>query len=732
MTATEQDPLAMFRPQHANEKPDAPNNDPLFAFRPETEQKKYKQPVQPIYEPSAEALPGGEAPWWEKFGQALSMQSRMSKAVEPQATPTMGKAALSGLTLGASELVPGLNVGEEYPEIKEAYKLGASLPTIGVLNKVFSGPLIKLAEKSPVATKALTSLADMMGWGATGATEKALTDAFQGKMPEAEDVLAHGAEWAALDAVLKGAGLGGKFATWLVDKAKRTQKPSWEVINTLLTDMKKEGIPISATDRVTAKVLSELEKPIEEARGKEIRLSKEAPPEGAERVGIETLKAAPEALPTEPKVDLATKKIEPVQFERIDANSEALATPYQPGEIDAQGAMQQIERTRADELVESVGERAETEKVLGENIKADIEKNFKEAEKQYQPLYQEVKTAAKDIKHKPNSTIKLANSILDHINSLKTRPEGYQKVINTLNDNLQDMGYYIAEVRGGKLLVRDASGNPIKLTPFAVQEEVSLSQTMELAQRLNKIVDYDIVGPSIKNQLKPVVNSLKKEIKEALESANPDLSKKFIQAEGLYADTAKKYGNEVITGIRGQQKAERVASSLLEPTVLENLKKIVNPAQFNAVQREILQHLRDLPFEKARRAYREVAPFLDKPAQDAARSIISHKAPHGKFAPVAEIKSGIITDLNKAFTTGQRPNKVLDLWKTVKGQKLIEEALEGTPNKKEVLEYLRKQSFYDFASSVVNEAGEAQELQKARHLSERSCHCPKSSSDRGR
>ncbi len=239
--------------------------------------------------------------------------------------------------------------------------------------------------------------------------------------------------------------------------------------------------------------------------------------------------------------------------------------------------MQQIERTRADELVESVGERAETDKVLGENIKADIEKNFKEAEKQYQPLYQEIKTAAKDIKHKPNSTIKLANSILDHINSLKTRPEGYQKVINTLNDNLQDMGYYIAEVIGGKLLVRDASGNPIKLTPFAVQEEVSLSQTMELAQRLNKIVDYDIVGPSIKNQLKPVVNSLKKEIKEALESANPDLSKKFIQAEGLYADTAKKYGNEVITGIRGQQKAERVASSLLEPTVLENLKKDRQP-----------------------------------------------------------------------------------------------------------------------------------------------------------
>lgn len=707
MTATEQDPLAMFRPQYANEKPDAPapNDDPLFAFRPDTEQKKYKQPVEKATD---ETLPGGKAPWWEKLGKAFALQSRVSNAVEPEATPTIAKSALSGATFGATENIPGLKVGEEFPEIAEAYKMSASLPTIGALNKVFSGPLIKLAEKSPYATKALTSLADIMGWGATGAAEKTLTDAFQGKMPSAEDVLSHGAEWGALDAVLKTAGLGGRFASWVLGKAKSTKQPSWEVINGLLSEMKNEGIDISATDRVTARVLSEFEKPVEATKGKEIRLSKEAPPTATEKVGVETLKAAPEyeALPAELKIDLSKKKIEPVQFERISANSEALAEPYKPGAIDAQGAMQQIERTRADELIESLGERAETEKVLGESIKADIEKSFKEAEKQYQPLYSEVEAGAKEIKHKPDSTIKLANTILDHINSLKTRPEGYQKVINTLNDTLQDMGYHIVETKGGKILVRDAAGNAVKLKPLAIQEEVALSQTMELARRLNKIVDYDIVGPSIKNQLKPVVNSLKKEIKKALEVADPSLAKKFSQAEGMYGDTAKKYGHEAITGIRGQQKPERIASNLLEPTTLENLKKIVNPTQFNAIQREILQHLRDLPFEKARRAYREIAPFLDKNAQDAARSLISHKAPHGKFAPVMEVKGGIINDLNKAFTTGQRPSKVLDLWKTVKGQQLIEDALKGTPNKKEVLEYLRQQSFYDFASSVVNEAGE--------------------------
>ncbi len=723
MTVTE-DPLAMFRPQYKNEKPDTPDNDPLFAFRPSSEQQQYKQPVAAAEPMRDETLPGGNAPWWQKFGKALSMQSRVSNAVEPKAAPTVGKAALSGATFGGSELIPGLKVGEEYPEIATAYKTGAGLESIGGLHKLFSTPLIKLAEKSPYATKALSSLADMIGWGVTGATEKALTDVFQGKMPSSEDLLAHGGEWAALDAALKTAGLGGRFASWLVGRAKSTKQPPWQVVNDLLTNMKQEGVDISATDRVTARVLAEFEKPVEEATkaAKEIKLSKGLPLETPEKVGIETLETAakrppsgpfgqtppapPEyrTIPPEQRVDLANRKIEPVELNKISERSEALSEPYKPGGIDAESAMQEIGKSRADELVEKLGERAETEQQLGHNIKADIEKSFEAEQQKYTPLYQEVETGAKNIMHKPNSTIKLVNSILEHINALKTRPEGYAKVINTLNTSLEDMGYHIAE-SGGKVLVRDAAGKPINLKGFTVQEAVPLSKSMELARRLNKIVDYDIVGPSIKNQLKPVVSALKKEIKAALAEANPALHKKFVEAEGLYASTAKKYGNEVITGIRGQAKPEHVAASLLEPTVLEHVKKTVSPAQYNELQREILQHLRDMPFAKARSAYREIGPFLTKDAQDAARSIIAHKSPRGAFATAQDIKGGIITDLNKAFTTGERPKKVLDLWKTIKGQKLIEEALKGTPNKAEVLEYLRRQSFFDFASSVVDPSG---------------------------
>jgi len=716
-----QDPFALSRPQNENEKPESDPNDVFFSVRPEVEKEKYKKP-----EPIPESMPGGSAPWYEKFGKALSLQGQA--APQPKAFPATAKSVASGATFGLSENVPGLKITDEekkeYPEIIEAYKAGAGLESIGLLNKAFNNPLVKLASKSPVASKALTSLAEITGWGLTGATDKVLTDSFQGKMPTAEDVLTHGADWAALDAVLKGAGLTGKFASWLIGKSKKSVKPSWQLVNDLINDMKKEGIDISQTDRVTSKVLSELEKPIEQAKTtvKDIKLSQKPYPETPEVIGKVTLGTAPKTPPSGPfgqtppsppsyekvsigfkPAEVASKKLEPIQFKTVSDSAEKLSEAYQPKEVSFDKSYERLAKQRTESLVESVGERADTEKLLGENVQKDIDANFKKAEETYTPLYKEVESGAKNVQHSPKATIDLVNNVLKEINYLKTKPEGYQKVINTLSSTLDDLGVKVVEFNN-KLILRDIKGNPIKLEKLLVKEDISLSKTMELARRLNKIVDYDIVGASIKNKLKPVVKSLKNEIKETLKKSNPDLHKKFIQAESSYADTAKKFGNDSISDIRYQSKSEKVAARILEPTVLENLKKTTTPGQYDQIQREIVQKIKEMPFDKANKVYREVSPFLDKKSQDAARSLIAGKAPK-KITKFDTIKNNIVSDLNKAFSTGERPKKVLDLWKTIKGQNLIEKALDNSPNKKEILGYLKKQSFLDFASSIIEKDG---------------------------
>lgn len=674
-----QDPFAQSRPEYKNEKPDADPNDIFFSARPEVEKKIYKTPYD-VKEPSKEQLKEMSPQERHQFVQDMKTERefRQSKGFV--------KGTTSGLTLGLSENIPGLKPEEGDFLSGFGELIGSTVPITGIYN-ILGKPLVKLASKSPFAAKALESIASMAGWGITGATTEALEDAFQGKVPSAEDVLTHGAEWAVLDGILQGAGLVGKFGKWILGKAKTEKKPSWEVINDLLTDMKKEGIDVSQTDRVTAKVLSELEKPIAEAQGKEIKLSEKP------KTGI-TLPAQ------EAKTDLLKNKIEPLKYEKLDTNVEALSEPYQPKEVKIDKSFENLSKDRTEGLIEELGERAETKKELGESVKSDIENRFKEERAQYEPLYKEVEEGAQKIIHSPKETINKTESILEEINSLKTRPEGYQKVINTLNDSLKDMGYHIVE-QNNKLMMKLFG----EVKPLAVSEQVSLSKTMELARRLGKIVDYDIIGPSIKNKIKPIITSLKTEIKAELKTASPELFEKFIEAEGKYAETANKFGKESITGIRGQEKSEKISTNLLEPTTLEHLKKVVTPAKYNQIQREIIENLRDMPFDKAKKLYRELAPHLDKNAQDAARSLITSKAPK-KVTSFESLKDNIINELNKSFSTGKRPKNVLDLWKTQKGQQLVKKSLEGTKNEKEIVDYLAKQSFHDFTKSVIEPSGE--------------------------
>lgn len=686
---------------------------------------------------------------WTERGDRFDVSSPILSQ-SPQELLQSGKALASGATFGASETFPGMAVDEENnPEVSALYKTIGSFSPISRLNMFFNNPLTKLAAKSPYLKGSLNALAEMTGWGLTGISDKILTDSFKGEIPDFEKVLEHGADWMAFDAVLKSLGATGKFAKWLLGYSKSTKEPSWKVVNDIFTDMKQKGIDISDKDRATAYVLSQFENNFANLakESKPIKLSQKPAASVTEQLAQEKLgmkpevameypfgprsdivkipketpkniqlskKSEPTPLETKAKeilpknqvsnIDLKNKKIEKLEYEKISRNSQNLSEPYQPNEIDAQSAINKLGENRTSSLIEQVGERAINKKSLGETIKSDIESGIKTAKETYEPLYQSVKEGAKSIKHKPSSTIDLAESILKNLNTLQVKPEGYKKVISTINDALSDMGLKIhdfGDVHG----FLDANGNKLNIKNLRLNDDVSLDKTIELAKRLNEIINYDIIEPSIKDVLKPIVGSLKEEIKSVLKKESPNLFKNYLNAETNFAKSADKFRNKIIKNIRGSDKLEKVADTLLETSVLENIKKTVSPEKFKQVEREVVENLKDMSFEQANKSYREIAHLLDKKAQDAARSIIASKSPYGKVLTPSKIHESIISDLNKAFTTETRPSNVLELWKTIKGQKLINEALEGTPNKKEILKYLQEQSFYDFTKSVVDKSG---------------------------
>lgn len=583
----------------------------------------------------------------------------------------------AGTTLGASKLyekiMPGVEEAEGVNRESKEYKFGelaGSFLPVERLYGFFGKSLGSLAEKSPILKNQLQSLANITGASLTGATISGAEELSEGKMPSAEKMLEHGAEWAALDAILQGLGVAGRFAAGLANKAKGTGKPNWEVLNDTLNQLKEEGIDFSVPDRVATRALSILEK-------------------------TET-KAAQE-------FDLMSRKIEPRNVSILNEGALEKAEQYKPKDFEAEKIYEDLSRTEAEDLMDQIAPRAESEQTLGKNIQEDIQNQFSEAEKTYEPLYQEVESKIQDVTHNPKSTINLANNIVKEINSLKTRPEGYQKVINTLNDALSDLGYHVIEMKGGKIILQSPKGFEVK--PLEIFEDVPLSRTMELARRLNKIIDYDLIGPSIKDKLKPVVKSAKNEIKSTLETIDKDLSSKFSQAELNYGKTAEKFGRDSVIKARAEEATEKIADYIKNPSSLENLRNVTSPLQYKQIQRELLEHLNNLEYARGKSFLREIQNHLDDETSYLAKEILNEKRPMSPLAKSKKIKKGVVDELSTSILDGSRPNKILELWKTSEGQKLIKDTLSTSPNKNEILKYIQKQSFYDFAKSFVGPDG---------------------------
>ncbi len=739
------DIFASSRPV-TNEKPESDPNDIFFSSRPKKvqEQFKVKNPFEtkPVSKEQYDNMSMSEK---LQYGKDLEKEQRFNFS------RGFTKGLAGDLSFGASENVEWLAPEKGDDAVASiGGALAGSLPSIGIINKGINYGLKPAIKYAPKVMKYAKGAITAFGTGASLEAGKQGVNAISGNEVDLSKIPEHGAEWVAIDLALGLLGKGGQLAKWIYNKSKGSNKQSMAVVNDLLTDMKKSGIDISDTDRATSFVLSEFEKDASKVvtKPKPIKLSTQKPSSIVEDVSQETLelkpkkamgsindplsesviqipkekpkdiklskKAEPSVLETKareslPKnevstIDLKNKKIEKVEYEKVSKNSSNLSEPYMPNEIDAQSSINRMNETRTKALIENVSERAGTKKQLGESVKADIESGIKADKAIYEPLYEEVKEGSKKITHKPTSTIALSERILSDINALKTKSEGSSKVISTLNNALEDMGLHIKEYRGVNGFF-DSNGNKLNIGSFRFNEDIALSKTIELAKRLNSISGYDVLDPSIKNVLKLVVGDLKNEIKTVLKKQNSNLFNKYMSAEEAFAKSANKFRKDSVRNIRGSEKSEQILDKIIQPSILEDIKNTVTPARFKQVEREVVESLNEMSFEQANKAYREISHLLSKKANDASRSIISSKSPFGKVVPLKNTHESIITDLTKAFNQSTRPENVLNLWKTPKGQSIIKDAIEGTPNKKEILNYLKEQSFYDFTKSVVDKSG---------------------------
>jgi len=587
-----------------------------------------------------------------------------------------GKDVLSGATMGLSEYVPGLKTKDNAASLV-GKTAGAFLPIEASLTagkKLVAEPIAKLATKVPMIEKQVAGFGRLMGLATGGGTYGAVEEAIKDeKPPSTEDFLMHGATWAAIDLALGALGWTGRFAKGLYDAAKKTGSTRTELLNKTAQELIAAGVDATNPERVAAVAMTSIEAPMEKVAVQE---------------GEQIAKQA---------IDLKDKKVSPQVFDKVKVKE---PKSYIPKEFDAVEVLEQQSNKAIDESIEAIGERAPSEKQLGENIKADLDANMKKLEDEYTPAY-ELAEEEGQFKFKktnePSKTATLGKEIIENIEAFSTTKAGSLDVLESVENVLQDVGFKI---------VRDAEG---KLQEVLSTKEVSASKLMELARRLNSNIKYGSLDKKAQDMLKPLVQAIKQDAKTALGEGSNALEM-YEKAEADFAKKSNVYGKESIRKIRKMKAGERVAEIIRKPSALADLKEAVSPQQFSQIERELLEHMKTLKEDKARALYREIRPSLTEDAQAVSERLLESKTPVSSPSRKAAIRQktedAILNDFSKSTVTGERPDTALKLWKTSEGQQLVKNALKDNPNKAEILKYLEEQSFKDMTASVVNKEGE--------------------------
>lgn len=600
------------------------------------------------------------------------------------------KGALSGATFGLTENVDALKPIEfeetnPYSIIGTGGQVTGSLIPLSGLTKVVSGPAMKLAAKSPVFQKQISSLITMFG---VGSADKALHEIAKGEMPSTEDVLENGVAWAALDVALQTIGAGGRFAKALFTRSKATGASRTNLVNRVNKELAESGIDMSNAEAVSQKALEILESPLSEQELAAAKRQLRLPQKEASQVEEVSNKAIKQESIT-PK-DLKTRKISDEPVNKLTSETRTLSEPYQPEGIDFTKEAESLEKDAIQEKIDSVGERAATEEELGTAIKEDIETQLEARKEEYRPLYEEAQQAAQITHHTPQNTAREAGNRLMRISRLSTRPEGYTAVIKNLENVLEDAGFVIQRGPNGEI------------EQIISSRDVPVSDTIELARRLNEIIDYEAVEPTVKDALRGVARAAKQDVRIGLAS-NPDGLTAFNLAEEAHARTAQRFSTDNIRKIRGQEAGEKIAKMVESPSTLGQLKETLSPKQMAQVERELLEKLNTQNYEKSRKTLKEIERHMSAENRKLAREIVEAKNPHNPTARKKLTQESILNDMSNAFTTGTRPDKTLNLWKTPKGQKLVKETFHNSPNWPQVKNYLEKQSFSDMADSVLKD-----------------------------
>jgi hypothetical protein len=382
-------------------------------------------------------------------------------------------------------------------------------------------------------------------------------------------------------------------------------------------------------------------------------------------------------------------------IEAIDAKPLSKTQGFSALEIE-----QDIAKQNKNLVLDSIAPEQKAQDVWS-NIQNHVNEKYKAESDVYRKLYTDARSGAKSIKYSPRASIEELQNLDAVINNIETMGSDYSAVNAKLKSALKDSGYIVETKEVPQIL--DPFGSPIgpKTRTTVSFENVTVDKLMDLAVRLSDVINYETLTPNIKKLLKPIVSSIKNDIRTAL--GNSPAGSAYNLAEEMYANTANRFNKKSIMNLRSTEQPEKLTSLFNSPSNYQNLSNVVDSNLLRPVQRAIIQDASLLNPKKASSIIDQL-PLNSKTKQTANEffNLGDKLSSQGQYALT---QNNVLSDVQKAVTSGSRPSYTLNTMQSETGYNLVKNTLSKSPKGKEIFKSLQKQLLSDVAESITDKSG---------------------------
>lgn len=350
-----------------------------------------------------------------------------------------------------------------------------------------------------------------------------------------------------------------------------------------------------------------------------------------------------------------------------------------------------LHKTERDNALDNVSATPMTEKDVWTQTAKTVNEAYKEEREALRPKYEAVRQEAKNVLLEPGNEVAQAKQLKKELNNVKTSPSAYKTVSKVVDDVISDLAPKGKKGKDGK---------------FIKPKPVTADKGLDLSVRLNDLINFEGLTPSIIDRLKPLRKSIKQRTAAALKEANERVYETLVEADKEYQGIATKYGTDTIRKLRSTELPESLTAEYLKPSNIEDLRNLLGGTDtWASIERQIVDALGRQSYDKGIRTLEKLSPYLSQRAKQSAQELINLgdiQTPSGR---VRATQNKIADDVASAIQDRKDPVYTLNIMQTPRGYDSAKRLLSISPEGKRLFNILERKVLDKMLDGIKGEKG---------------------------